>query len=387
MSGKKHYEKGVRKELITVALAVSCLPKHAMQLLPGALATYQKKAREMEREGIFKEYQSVNKKGSSRIWVMYLDMNSEVHNACVASCGDAAVEAYERIISSDRYKIVCEAAPFADRWKILKNAETFMFFYGAGYQYLLGEYPDMMQDVRELPKIYYTTRQAKSIYGERLQADIDKKNVLNTTRINGVAVTEGGSYTVYNVGKYVSEYSQSGEMKALSYFNGVLAAKNKLQIGGSVLLAEKMMVYKKFVNPGTRKQQMNLAGIEAPYKHIYALTIDKTGQKMMQIMSKPNWRKKIYQNTLTSEQQNRKGSMIDCDGYDTEKDQYIFVFCVPDIKRLKMFIRRAEIDGNKNRYVVLCFDNQKEFVQSVVSDSVKLKTTKFDGFYNYIMGE
>lgn len=387
MSGKKHYEKGVRKEIITILLAVSCLPKHAMQLLPGALATYQKKAREMEREGILKEYQAVSTKGNSRIWVMCLDMNDEARDACVISCGEAAVEAYENTISNDRYLIASETTQFATRWKILKNAETFMFYYGTGFHYLLGEYPDMMQDKRELSKIYYTTRQAKSIYGEKLQADIDKKNVLNTTRINGVAVTEGGSYSVYNVGKYMSEYSQSGETKALSYFNGVLAVKNKPLIDGSILLAEKMMVFKKFVNPITRKQQINLAGIETPYKHIYALTIDKAGQKMMQIMSKPKWRQEIYQNTLTSDQRNKKGSMIDCDGYDVEKDQYIFVFCVPDIKRLKMFIRRAEIDGNKNRYVVLCFDTQKEFVQSVATDSVKLKTTRFDGFYNYFMGE
>lgn len=262
-----------------------------------------------------------------------------------------------------------------------------MFYYGAGFQYQLGESVDITEEANSLSKMYFTSRQAKGIYGTRLQADLDKMKSVNTTRVNGLAVTEGGSYSVYNVGRYISEYSQSGEMKALTYFNRTLTMANKPVVEGAVLLAENMMVFHKFVNPETRKQQINLAGLEAPYGHIYALPVNNDGQRIMQIMSLPNWQKQIYMNTLTEEQRQKKGSMIDCDGYDAENGQYIFVFCVPDIKRLKMFLRRAEIDNNKSRYIILCFDIQKEFVQSVSSDTVRIKTTKFQNFYNYFIGD
>lgn len=386
MIDKRRHDKGTRKDILTIVLATSCIPKHSIKLMEEKSGTYRKKCNEMVREGILREYKSAVSKTHPTIWVQCLDMNEETLNICKKVRGEKAVEIYTKTTINDRYFVSSESTSFSRRWKIMKNAESFIMFYMAGYQIPRGEVATMNED-DTLNNIYYTSRQAKGIYEDKLQADLDQNKKVQTTRINGVAIGGNESYSIYNIGRYISDYSESGENKALAYFNRILINTRRPAISGAILIAEKLDIYKSYIYPKNRKQEKNLLGITGVYDNLYALAADRESQKILKMMKIPDWQQKIYEEVLTEEQRNKRSHLIDCDGYEESTNQHIFVFCIPDIKRLKMFLARASIDRQKSKYLILCFDYQYEFVKYVAEGISSIKTTKLQIFSNYFLSQ
>lgn len=386
MIDKRRHDKGTRKDILTIVLATSCIPKHSIKLMEEKSGTYRKKCNEMVREGILREYKSSVSKTHPTIWVQCLDMNEETLNICKKVRGEKAVEIYTKTTINDRYFVSSESTSFSRRWKIMKNAESFIMFYMAGYQIPRGEVATMSED-DTLNNIYYTSRQAKGIYEDKLQSDLDKNKKVQTTRINGVAIGGNESYSVYNIGRYISDYSESGENKALAYFNRILINTSRPAISGAILIAEKLDIYKSYIYPKNHKQEKNLLGITGVYDNLYALAADRESQKILKMMKIPDWQQKIYEEVLTEEQRNKRRHLIDCDGYEESTNQHIFVFCIPDIKRLKMFLARASIDRQKSKYLILCFDYQYEFVKHVAEGISSIKTTKLRMFSNYFLSQ
>lgn len=386
MTDRRRHDKGARKDILTVILAISCIPKHSIKLMEEKRGTYRKKCNEMVKEGILKEYKSPASKTHPAIWVQCLEMNEETLNICKQVRGEKAVEIYTKTIINDRYFVSSESTSFSRRWKIMKNAESFIMFYMSGYQIPRGEVVSMNED-DTLNNIYYTSRQAKGIHEDRLQSDLDKNKKVQTTRINGIAIGGNESYTVYNIGRYISDYSESGENKALSYFNRILVNTQRPVISGAILIAENLDIYKSYIQPKNQKQEKRLLGITGIYDNLYALAADRESQKILQMMKVADWQQKVYEEILSEEQRNKRSHLIDCDGYDENTDQHIFIFCVPNIKRLKMFLARASIDGQKGKYLILCYDYQYEFVKQIAGGIVNIKTTRLQAFYEYFLNQ
>ena len=83
--------------------------------------------------------------------------------------------------------------------RVMRNSETLLFYYGIYAECIMGRYRDIREDTRNAGNLYYSSRELKGITVDGgLKADLDKSNKLNTTRVNGALLSEGGNYTVYN---------------------------------------------------------------------------------------------------------------------------------------------------------------------------------------------
>lgn len=376
---RKHYDTGTRNMLLTLTLATGCLPCHAVSLLNKRTETLQKKMREMRDEGIFKEYKGKQYKGKDRIWVLTVDGSDRSTMLYENEVAAPLLDLFWNVTVQDGYKVTTDT-PYPKKLRVMRNSETLLFYYGIYAECIMGRYRDIREDTRNAGNLYYSSRELKGITVDGgLKADLDKSNKLNTTRVNGALLSEGGNYTVYNIGRSVSKYSLSGERKLKAYLDGIMAEKERQSVQSAVLLARSLSLYENFISPQNQKIQLNIGGLEGVYKHIYSLTLDTNGQRMMQIMMRKDWKEQIYANVLTAEQRNGRTGNVECDGQKGE--QYIFVFCVPDIKRFKMFLRRAEIENDRQKYTVMCFDLHKELITKMVKGYAKVYSAKFMDYY------
>lgn len=381
---RKHYDEGMRKAILEVTLSCGCLPYRAIRLLNMRTESVQKTCKKMVDEGLLKKYTSEKKARRERIWAMVLNGDQQLIEQFDTILPEHLLTLYSSIAINDKYKIT-SGNVYPTKLRVIRNAETFMFFYGAGIDTLRGRCENMRKDDSNASNIYYTSRELKGsqVDEDGLKADLDASNRVNTTRVNGVYVSDGGTYLIYNTNRYLGNYSLSGERKLKAHMDIMMSWKNKDIIDSAMLLADNMEFFKKILNPPSQLAQQHLQGLEGVYKNIYALPLNQDGQKMMKLMSIPDWQEKIYSNVLTMEQRTRKSSVVECDGQDDNR--YLFVFCVPNIRRLKMFYKRAKIENDRDKYAVMCFDTQKKFLTEAMGNYVKIYSTSFHDYYNYIM--
>lgn len=385
---RKNHESGIRKIIVEVVMMTGCLPKHSLALLKARgyqLASLQRKVKEMEQEEILREYKGPKyRSGIERYWGYTLNWTEKVQDVLTCSVDSKLVEHFKTNSSSDGYRLASNSSEYTERLKVVKNAESLEFFYGINFRAIIHEISRTL-DTDE--NTYYTSKIFKISGTQNLTSDVDKKKNISGTRMNGMVMSQGGNMLVYNLDKrYMGTFSITGETKAVVYGNRILAEKNK-QIDGALLLAKDESLYEAILVPPSKYFQTRISGLENVYEHIYALALNETGQKMMRIMSARGWQTKLYSMILKPEMMKSKKGAVECDGYNASTDQYIFVYCVPDIKRFKKFLRIAEIDNNRDKYLVYCFDMQKDTVIKVVGQYAKVYTTKFEGVYRHICEE
>ena len=89
-------------------------------------------------------------------------------------------------------------------------------------------------------------------------------------------------------------------------------------------------------------------------------------------MQRKGWRNELRRNFLEGMELNPRGS-VPCDAMDGET--YIDLFCIPDIQKLKVFIKRAQYENDPTKYIIYCFDYQTEFVKKFAGDTVQIYDT------------
>ena len=98
---------------------------------------------------------------------------------------------------------------------------------------------------------------------------------------------------------------------------------------------------------------------------------NRNGIKMLQIMVQENWKEQIYNSLLTDhERESAQQSGITCDGYREKEKEYIYVFCIPDLVRLKMFIARANLENDKKRFKIYCFTHQTSIIHGIIDRNI-----------------
>lgn len=369
---RRNYGNGVRHEIMTLTLACGCLPYRRLALLGRNTKTVRKKIHEMCDEGVMEIYHK------NDIWLAGIKDYAE-------KCGeykggiDSKLHRYYAKFGVPDYKRA-RYAKDADGERVIKNAESYMFMYGTGLNCILGEKVSLRSQNEEeywkMRNTYYTAREIKGY--DHYTADKGTDNTLSTTRINGLVLSDGGTYPVYHTGKGIQKYTRSGEKKIEVYINRMLAKKNKPLIKGAVMLAAKQSVYKDIVIPKTRQIMEQLSNMEGVYEHVYGLTLDEEGQRMMRLLSTPEWDTRVYEEMLGADRIRERSGTVDCDGQ--KGDVYYFCYCIPDIKRLKIFLRRAELDGNRDKYRIYCFDTQETFVKEVAGQYARIYTTSYAEF-------
>lgn len=368
--------RGSRRDILTVMIAVGCMPKHSLALLPNTLRANQKALTAMKRAGIAKEIIDRHLSPKESIWVSAIDFTTkEGTDACLDLISESAM--MDLIKSSDRKKVFSETTPYPERLRIVKNAECFVFFYGIGFGYDLSRQSSLKTRESNSPNIFFTSRQVKGTYEEDgLKADIDKNQLLNTTRLSGLAISDGGNYAVYCLSTYLGNYSKSGETKMRAYTDRLLSEKGYAPISAALLLSKYDNAFKSYLYPKTMRGQNSVLAIESVYTHIMALPENEYGQVMMRIMGIAGWRKKLLGMVLTAEQLAAAKILNFCDGYDNETDAYLLAYCVPDIKRLRLFLGNLGVSTDTSKYTIICYDVQVPFLKSVIDAPIRLRSVK-----------
>ena len=76
-------------------------------------------------------------------------------------------------------------------------------------------------------------------------------------------------------------------------------------------------------DPKYKKIAIN--NIEDAYKNIYCLPYDINGLYMLEIMQRQNWIRELRENILGEPDVDLNNLTVDCDYYDSEKNEYTFL--------------------------------------------------------------
>lgn len=361
-----NFKKGYRHEIIKLLYQCGIIPYRCLQYIGGPPQMYQRAVKDLEKKG----YVVVDKKGGERnIRLRNRQYRKEEYEPYLPA---KYIEYYEtkmygpigKISEKDKYSIAAK--------KIIKDSATQVMMYASGFR-IGAEKSELSEKGIEVDQpTYYSSSEIKGIEGTT------KKN--QTSRINGVLASEGGLYPLYNIGNTLIKWERIDEVKMSSYVNSVVRRKSlpgKIKPAGEkecIVIAMENMLYSKICNLDYSKKnqkQTRLINIDYSYNHVYAVPENRNGIKMLQIMVQENWKEQIYNSLLTDhERESAQQSGITCDGYREKEKEYIYVFCIPDLVRLKMFIARANLENDKKRFKIYCFTHQTSIIHGIIDRNI-----------------
>lgn len=366
MNNKVNYKRGNRLELMKALYATSCLPYKCLRLYGGQLRLNQRLAKKMEKEGLLAivktEHGKVIKLNN---WEKRIKEYIEYLPACY-------IEHYKiqrielRKCQGDRGRLE----------RMLKNSEVSLLMHLSG----IGAYPDERQKLSEEKTVlredtveYYSAREVKNCgmsnkYCDNVSLDNDGIKKVVGSRISGVMVSPGGIYAVYNITNHLIEWERYGELKMAAHIEKVMLGKGAAKVKGAInclLLADSMEVFERVLtNENDRRRGSTLLNIDYAYEYMYAVPSDKNGITMLKLMSKKDWQLKMERILLANCHKNNTVYSVACDGYN-EEDGYILLFCLGNLAKLKMFLKRATNPRENERFCIYCFTFQTQLMKKL----------------------
>ncbi|MEE1256235.1 MAG: hypothetical protein UHN47_06955 [Lachnospiraceae bacterium] len=387
MNNKANYKKGYKNEIIQLIYICGMIPYRALRLLANEPRLYQRAIKEMEKEGIL----TVDKKGGEKNLRLQDRRNNKMKYEPYIPL--EYIRYYENT-SREVLKRLGEEDYMAAK-REMRNSSTKIMMYASGVEIT----PDKRNLQNEMIKAedvcYYNSPELKSIIGYENEIEIviermgERSSKLNNTRINGLLVSPGGNYAVYNIGKEMIEWKRKGEMKIAASISNLIRKKSEEEHSitnqkEAIVIAQTPNQYVRIINNTNEKRagKMNLINIDYTYDKMYAIPEDRNGVLMMKIMTQRGWRKKILDSILSEEiQKASERSNIDCDGYDEKKEIHQLVFCIPDMAKLKNYIRRAQIEDDKNKFRIYCFTHQLPIIATLAGEYVQVSKVDIDKYY------
>ena len=106
---------------------------------------------------------------------------------------------------------------------------------------------------------------------------------------------------------------------------------------------------------------------------------------MLTVMSVANWKYRLFKTYAKQYLKDREEMYaVRCDGYCPDDGSLLCLFMDCDIRKLNAFACYAKARQDKNRFVVVCFDWQKEVVNKVCGGACRTLAAKFEPFYQAI---
>ena len=265
--------------------------------------------------------------------------------------------------------------------RIIKNGEIILLMCSSGIPTLPSEKKHIVQNKRLTDNVYYQSREIKYYagYTDDIEESESGKAVI-ATRINGTLLTAGGNYNIYHIGKDIQTWSAPGEYKIKNFIQNMLANyinMDSYMLDSAILFSYDLSLFQKFIEP-TQKLRARYEGLQLTYSNIYILPYDKNGREMIKIMSSKDWIYRINYEVMGEVPKDTHMLDVTCDYYDGEI--YTFVFCVPNMARYIEFISKARLVNDKERFQVMCFDFQVEFVAKSASRYANIYTASFNEF-------
>lgn len=399
MNKGTNYRKGKKNEILKLLHMCGALPYKGVHYLDGSPRLTMRRIREMEQAGIVEVYPrgKTKKAGVSREVIetpihFYLKNYREKNKEYSEYLPVGYKEHYVYIAS--KYTTFCKTDK-ERRDRILKNADVYMMMYGAGIR-TLNEDKECLAKTNCLINLdegyYYTSREIKESLGYELGKS---NNEVKHTRIMGCYMSPGGIYGVYNIGERLIEWSRYGELKMKGYLERVIRVKIKTQepfetIDGAILAVKDMLFCEKIINNEYAEDKRAREGriylnIDYAYKQLYGVPSNVIGQKILKIMGVQNWKAKMHRMIIKEDERKENGKhySINCDGY--KDGVYVLMFCDGDLVKLKQYIKRAELEEDKTKFKIYCFDYQVPLIVKIGGYSSEIFKVDFELFYERFM--
>lgn len=360
---KKSYKKGYRHEIIMLLLTVGIIPKTSLPLWEDKMLFLQRKLRAMKKEELIEEC----KRDGYRYWALkdYNKHAQEYMGDLDEDCKD-----WYKTNGYIGKKMMWEDPKNPTRAERAYNsAEIFALMYKADVRCFPNEKPKLCTAVDVPDACYYSSVEFKKYKDIKFETKKGINRKIYNSRFHGILFADGNVYPVYNLGNNLIGINQISEEKARllmeEYCNTSYTVENlNTKVDSAILYTSRLQVYLDFVRPYTKKSKRNaekptLINMEYVYRNIYLLSYDAMGKMLTKIMCNGYWKeymmKLFFQN---GEKLDTRYIDVACDAYMEDTNEFILLFCIPNLVKLKQFVRRAELDTDEKRYKVICFEEQ-----------------------------
>lgn len=394
MNNTPNYKKGIRREIILLLYENTAVSYTALKIASKDWKDTHKKLREMERDGIITIDHCKRQDIDSMVSLKSYKTNYMLYEPYL---GREYINGYE--YESSRHMDDVKQRKYMRDSEAMCAARYANILTLRTEKVLIDKPEQADRKIDRSHAYFYSSREIKNCIDGDRYADYDK---ISYTRINGVIVSAGGIYPVYNIRMNLIEWSKSSEIKTQNYIRYILeqrmegceAQNGFLDINSTVIMvkdmsiAVRMIVYDSlYYRKMASKKRISvtpLIGIDYTYEHMYVLTQSSEDLKLLEIMTTPSWEIRMKSMYLDKEsREESKMTSIVCDG--VKNGTYIYFFCIPDIVRFKQFVDRVTREETPDKFVVYCFRHQKAFVEEVVGPYVKIKTTDINKLYEEYM--
>lgn len=374
---KKNYERGIRGEIIKLIYACGIIPEKSLVYLENMnYKTMRMKIKEMMNETVLEYY-----KRGRMPRVILLNAESNERSEYEKAVSKEQLAYYWKTGKQDENKVTSKKKKISETERVIYNIDTVLFMYGIGIKVKIAEKNELAGTIEK--SVYYTSRILKTGMGkeQRYGAEIRNKNgeiEIGNSRLRGMLCSKGGVYGVYRMSTN-GTYSQNGEYKMKLYLERLTSdMENGRELKDAIVIAnvDRKKIMENMIAPEENRRKIRFASIEAIYRHVYCIPADKNGQQMMKVFTCNGWKEKIYESFGLPQSSNRNG--VVCDGSDD--DHWYYVFCIPDIKRFQKFKARAEIENDREQFIVICFDWQVPLVKNVIGRYARIKSVPFEKY-------
>lgn len=195
-------------------------------------------------------------------------------------------------------------------------------------------------------------------------------------RSMGTLMTESSIYAVYNIGDSLIEWDYKAEMRYKALLKTMVCQDRMkhqysvdsiagMVLGNSMELAGEIL---------SQTQNENYFLMDGGYPHFYYLTNDYKGERILQMMCSIEKSELMVDLLGASYYDQDTTYPIENDAIDEDGNPVLYG-CTCDLVRIKRFIKA--IDGDRKGTIV-CFDFQKDILQSVCSKQIELKIVSFE---------
>jgi hypothetical protein len=93
---------------------------------------------------------------------------------------------------------------------------------------------------------------------------------------------------------------------------------------------------------------------------------------------------KLRNNTLNScDIEGRDQASIECDGFDAKRNVYKLMFIIPDLVKLKSFVRKAIDENDADRFKIYCYKHQVPMLNQLVRGKAKVLSIDINKVLSY----
>lgn len=227
-------------------------------------------------------------------------------------------------------------------------------------------------------KLYYSSKDLKLSGGA-------SKPRLTFSRIQGILLSPGGYYPVYNTGKGLITWKRSGELDAkifleklisTNFDNDFFIKQNEKYPGGSCIVfgsdydTARDIIISPYKTKKEIESHLQVANIYAN-THFVPLNLQE-GKATLAVLTTANWQNRILRMIVNQEailKARQNHSIFDA----IVGDLHIFEFFSGNLSRLKTIKTHYDDNQLKNKQCrILCYPNQKEFIESFFGPDMEI---------------